>query len=217
MSVPYCTLQNIHYVFQPNLQYQLEDQNRSVQQWCKAKAKCSSPLDTIALVVLRHLLKIPMCVVSPGRHSNKLVQGRLHKFSGSPTYYNDADEDVDNILIPLVIVYNGHDHFVGTQVISEKEKHLFKVRIMLEHLEHATSLYHEINWKDMEPGLKVACSTLKFNVDAVKSKVSSSFTRSQQIATISPPALQPVIEEEGYGPGGNEQEQEEEPEGTHQH
>ena len=45
---------------QPSIETELDVQHRSINEWCRAKLAATSPLDSIAVMVLRHMLKVTL-------------------------------------------------------------------------------------------------------------------------------------------------------------
>ena len=137
--------------------------------------------------------QIPLCVITPGQQAKRFYKGRLMKFSGTPLYFNEGDQEHEDYFIPIVVAFNGLDHFVGTSVLSMEEQNLFRIRMMVSHLEHASDIYHEIDWGNTSAPMKEAMSQLKFNVDSVQTAITSSFRQMQGVPVIvSPPQTPPA-------------------------
>ena len=127
--------------------------------------------------------QIPLCVITPGPQVVRSSRKALDKFSGTPLYFDPLDEEEDDYFVPMVIIYNGSNHFVGTYVLSSEEQEMFKCKLFLEHLQSASDLYFDIDFNFIKKaGLKESMADLVHNVQAVKGLLTSRFTKGHQAA-----------------------------------
>ena len=107
----------------------------------------------------------------PVKSTSKLLQD----FVGSNFYIEASDEEMDDCSIPIVVIYNCLDNFVGTTVLSDEEQEMFYAKLCLEHLGEAQQMFFKINFQVLKkPALQNSMADLMHNVAAVKSMITSS-------------------------------------------
>ena len=89
---------------------------------------------------------------------------------GKTIYFLEVDKQIQQEDFPIVICYNGANHFTGTWVKNPEIVNIKRVDTFISHLESAAAVYQNINWHADTPGienLKQKCAVLFINTMAV--------------------------------------------------
>ena len=91
-----------------------------------------------------YLLQVPVCLVAPGGKPETWAQKSMCTTSGHIIHLMPGDHKYATPEIPIVIVWNGLNHYVPTYSSNESVLLHWKMSLINRHITEATSLFGEI-------------------------------------------------------------------------
>jgi hypothetical protein len=80
---------------------------------------------------------------------------RAEEMSCPPIYLAEADRVHDSLELPIVVVYNGHNHYVPTTMVPDSSLNQMQKDQLLEHIFQAMELFPKIQWQPHEKKLRM--------------------------------------------------------------
>ena len=108
------------------------------------------------------MLQIPIVILSPGgdpkTRSQQLTM--LESAVEIPLYKEDL-EYIDRQGVPVVIVYNGRDHFVPSIIMSQVEYNQWKLSILVKFAEASLDVIDDVDSNFVSPEVAVHLTNMK--------------------------------------------------------